>query len=242
MLQEVVETFGYGPLVVMLVGMGLAPGWWGRRRVRVVVLVWVCVWVVVMGWLLMRAGYLDMRHTLPLQLVLHGMLGLAVGVWWRVGRRFRERWVGAAVMVAVVAVCVLPGAVRVAERPLVGRRFVREAADWIRVNTPADTLVLDKERLIGYYSRRPYGYWAGDPNDREHPVDTLLYQIDQRRTKQTPHVIFGLIYSPKRGQAIPGQLGGFREVARFASSAALGGDTMVLYAAPWDEVVKTVKK
>jgi hypothetical protein len=195
-----------------------------------------------MGWLLMKAGYLDMRHTLPVQLVLHGLLGLAVGAWWNAGCYLRWRW-GVkrwGVMVLVVMVCVLPGAERVVTRPLVDRRFVKEAAEWIRQNSVSGTSVCDKEELVGYYSGREYVRWAGDPGDGEHPVDRLVGELAARRTAAHPHVICALIFEPKRGQAVRSELAGgtWREIARFESRSAVGGDTMVLYAARGDEVLK----
>jgi hypothetical protein len=99
--------------------------------------------------------------------------------------------------------------------------------------------VCDKERLIGFYSGRPYAYWAGDPGNTEYPPKYLLHELDRKRTPEVPHLVFGLVYSPKRGQVIESELGGWREVARFESHRAVGGDTMVLYAAPWDKLGKS---
>ena len=70
--------------------MLLQPRLWGRAHWRPLVFIWVFLWLAVMLWLIDRTrtpqepdGYLDGRHTLVLEFILHCLFGLALNIWRR---------------------------------------------------------------------------------------------------------------------------------------------------------------
>ena len=65
LLMELMETFGFAPGIALRGAMLLAPWFWGRPRLRPLVVTWLAVWTLLMIWLMSKAGYLDGRHTLP---------------------------------------------------------------------------------------------------------------------------------------------------------------------------------
>ena len=192
-------------------------------------LVWSLLWLALMVWLVRRAGYLDGRHTLPLELVLYAHLAVAFAFWATVARgRFHRPRTAAAIAAAVILLAMLPGLIRLAVPPMADRQFIRDAAAWVQAHTPADTVVCDNEQLIGYYSGRYYAYWLGTEND------PLLWELNIQHTHQHPHVIGAMIFYPKRGDNVRPSIGPYKAIQKFHSRLATGGDVLVLYALPGD--------
>ncbi len=90
--MEILETFGFAPCLVVGLALPLRPRLWGRPHWRTLVLLWIAMWLVVMVWLIHVSGYLDGRHTLALELVLHGLFALALPIWGTPMKRFQDWW------------------------------------------------------------------------------------------------------------------------------------------------------
>ena len=235
--MELLETFGFGPWIALLGAMLVAPYLWGRPRMRPLVNIWFFVWAAAMLWLVKHAGYLDGRHTLPLVLLLHGVLALAFLKWtkpmrwwmnwWRARPEAWARlpgWMRYRGWPSVFAGCaivltLLPGMIRLSTPPQENLRYVRDAAAWIDEHIGRGVVICDHDRLVGYYSGNPYQQWLGTP---EKP---LLGQIHFSQ----PHVL-AYVYRPGLGEEPEVAIGPYRAIAEFHSTFAMHGDVMVLYA------------
>jgi hypothetical protein len=236
--QELFETFGFAPALLLFAAIPLTRGPWGRPRTRIVVVLWIVLWVGVMLWLIRRAGYLDGRHTLPMQLVLHGMLALAFGVWGRaIRKRFENPRIVMALCAAVVVLAIIPGVVRLGVAPSADRKFVRDAAAWLATSVKKNTVVCDDERLVGYYSGLPYAFWGGRSEPSEvAKLDWLVLNLEKFRSKERPHVICAVIFRPKKNQPVIPAIREWRMLKEFPSERS--GDVLVLYARDGDRVLR----
>ncbi len=238
--MEVGETFGYAGAALLLGAMALKPTFWGRARLRVLTVVWVGLWGSVMFWLLRKAGYLDGRHTLPLQLLMYGMLALGLLAWrrpmlaWQGWWRQREggavwarlpawrktrAWVGGSVVV-IWGLAMLPGLVRLVKPTIDDHFYIREAAAWVAAHSETDAVVCDEQRLVGYYSGRKYALWQGSPGEPQ------LEKVEKAGAEQ---VILAYVFRPGLGDVIQERIGVYRAVARFESKGAERGEVMVIY-------------
>ncbi len=265
-LRETAETFSWPAVVVLLGAVVLKPRLWGRARLRLPVMVWSGVWVFVMGALLLwpGKGYLDGRHTLPLQVLLFALLGVALIAWerpmrWWMNwwRRSPEKWralpawrrwsrwpVTAAVGVALVMLA--PSIAALGLRPRADKGHFLEAAGWIGAHAAENVVVVDYQRLVGFYSGQPYAKWFGTPQKLE------LAQLDDiRRMNNGAPLLVGMSYesSPGAGAGagmgtVPQlALGPYRAIAAFQSpvvheKAALRRDVYVIYALPGERVLR----
>ncbi len=242
MVRELWETFGFGPWLVLLLALPLRMRLWGRPRVRLVVVVWMVFWVTIMLWLLSWKGYLDGRHTLALQVLLHGLLALAFGVYAVAARRMMrrygkggwKRWPELAGVTACVAAAV-PGVIRFGTPPLNDQFYVRDAALWIAANVRPDAVVCDNELRIGYYSGHPYSLWEGPQVDAQ--LNELAGIRGAAPGKPGRPLVAGWVYRPGNGEEVRAAVGPYREIMRFKSDAAIHGDVLVLYALPRDHVL-----
>lgn len=245
---ELQETFSWAPWIVLLLAMLLLPRLWGRPRLRVMAIIWIALWNVIMFWLLARAGYLDGRHTLALVLFIHVLFALALVAWtrplaWWMARYRKNpaawsalptwrRWRGwphaAAGIVLVLALT--PGIVLLGDAPRRERTNLIAAANWIRDHAPADVVVCDNERLVGYYSGRACAKWSGFQKDVD-PSSAKLNELEKiRQTHAGASLILGFTYLP--GSEIKLAVGPYAEVARFVSGKGASQSTYVLYADP----------
>ncbi|MGN6371028.1 MAG: hypothetical protein ACTHN5_22465 [Phycisphaerae bacterium] len=237
--MELWETFGFGPWLALFGAMLLAPHLWGRPRLRPLVNIWFFVWAIVMLWLVKHAGYLDGRHTLPLVLLLHGLLALAFVVWMKPMRWWMNWWrakpdawarlplwmryPGWPYIFAAGAILLtlLPGIIRLSTPPQENLRFMRDAAGWVHANVAPNVVICDHDRLIGYYSGNPFRQWLGTPQQ------PLLGQVHFSQ----PHIV-GLVFRPGLGEEPQLAIGPYRAIAEFHSSSAAHGDVLLLYALP----------
>jgi len=250
MAMELWETFGFGPWLALMGAMLLAPHFWGRARLRLLVVVWIVIWGMLMIWLLNHAGYLDGRHTLPLELVLHGPLALAFVIWMRPMRWWMDWWRAKpawnqlppwmrwhqwpyAFAGGAIVLTLLPGLIRLATPPQQNQEYMREAAAWVSANTRPNVVICDQQRLVGYYSGHPYKQWSG----------SLSKPLLQQVAMPQPHII-AYVFRPNTGEPSgwserPGlgevpqlAIGPYRAIASFRSATASHGDILVLYALP----------
>jgi hypothetical protein len=244
--MELLETFGFGPWIALLGAMLIAPYLWGRPRLRPLVNIWFFSWAIVMLWLVKHAGYLDGRHTLPLVLLLHGLLALAFLAWTKPMRWWMNWWRGRPEAWArlpmwmryrgwpyifagcAIVMTLLPGMIRLSTPPQENLRYVRDAATWIDANIGPTVVICDHDRLVGYYSGNPFQQWLGTP---ENP---LLGQVHFSQ----PHVV-GFVYRPGLGEEPQLAIGPYRAIVAFRSSFAAHGDVMLLYALPDTPVMKS---
>ncbi|HUO10998.1 MAG TPA: hypothetical protein VM008_22045 [Phycisphaerae bacterium] len=237
--MELFETFGFGPWLALIGAMLIAPRLWGRPRLRPLVFIWFCIWTILMVWLVKHAGYLDGRHTLPLQILLHGLLALAFLKWTKpmrwwmdLWRRNPEAWnrlpsamrsprwpyifAGGAIFFTL-----LPGLIRLSTPPQENLTYVLEAARWVDEELQPSVLICDHDRLVGYYSGNPYARWLGTP------AKPLLAQVNFAQ----PHVL-AYIFRPGLGEQPELNIGSYRAFAVFHSAAATHGDLMIFYTLP----------
>jgi hypothetical protein len=241
--RELMETFFWPCVTVVLGGLVWKPRMWGRPRLRVAVSMWWWVWLGVMVWLLKwpGKGYLDGRHTLGMEVMLFGVLALALVAWrrpmvWWMGwwRRRPEawgrlprwmkwrKWPGL-FCAGVGIVMLVPGVTELEVRPRVEKGCVLEAAKWISGETAGEVVVCDAERLVGYYSGHAYRQWFGRPGKEE------LEQLP-RNSK----LIVGLRYD---GDEKPAEaVGPYRAIKEFWGEE--GDEVMVLYAKPGEKILK----
>ena len=223
--------------------MAIKPRLWGRRHWRPLVLVWVFLWLSVMLWLLDRTrtpelpdGYLDGRHTLILEFILHCLFALALQVWmrpmvwwqnfWR-SRPLWERlpaWQRSARWPAIFAGIVLalgclPGAIMLHQPPSESREYLRQAAAWIEANTAPDTVIACSEPTLAYYSHRIDWLWLGKPADDD------LKKYEYARD----HAIIACMVQTDREPIPPERLGDCTAIVRFDSRKSLHGDVLILY-------------
>jgi hypothetical protein len=123
----------------------------------------------------------------------------------------------------------LPGIIELHVPPMADRRFIREAAAWVEANTVPDTLVCDKDRLVGYYSGHPYALWLGSA---ERPELDALAALGQ----QHPHMLITALYLVDRGDVPRNAIGPYQAVAAFQSQTAAAHDLLVLYARRDDRI------
>jgi hypothetical protein len=129
----------------------------------------------------------------------------------------------------VVALAILPGIIELHVPPMADREFIREAANWVAAHYgagPKETIVLGRDRLVGYYSGREFREWEGSPEKPQLGIPEYCQANGYR------HVILAHLYLPGRGERAPAAIGPYREVARFQSPTAEAHDVMVLYALP----------
>jgi hypothetical protein len=242
LLMELMETFGFGPGIALLGAMLLAPRFWGRPRLRPLVVTWIAVWILLMAWLMNKAGYLDGRHTLGLELVLYGLLALAFVAWMKPMRWWMAYWrrkpvwnrlpawlrwahwphafAGCAVFLAL-----LPGLILLREPPQQELAFVRTAAAWLHGNIKPSVPIIGLPRLIGYYSGNPTRAWGGTP---EKPALETLH-VD------TPS-LFTYTFRPSKGQTLQFNVGPYQSIALFKSPTGAQGDILMFYAIPGSDV------
>jgi hypothetical protein len=217
---------------------------WGRRHWRPLVTFWMLLWLVVMAWLINktstpgRLGYLDGRHTLPFQLALHALFGLALGIWQLPMVWWQNWWRGMAIwprlpgwmrsnrwpIVFAWVVCLLgclPGIMRLGREPAHDKQYIRDAANWIAKNEPRDYAVADVDQLVGYYSGHEYRRWDGSPGDPE------LSQLPDKV------ILAYRYYTAAKGVQVAERIGPFVALpVRFKSDSSSQGDLLVLYARP----------
>jgi hypothetical protein len=263
---ELLETFGPGACVVIWLAIAIRsrpwgivagtsrynplryvlrwPKAWGRHQWRPLVTFWMTLWIAVMAWLIIKTttadklGYLDGRHTLPFQLALHALFGLALAIWQWPMLWWQNWWRGTALwprlpewmrskrwpVIFAWFVCVLgctPALLRLAREPAHDKQYVRNAANWIALNEPADYAVADADELVGYYSGHAYSRWEGSP------VDPQLGSLPE-------HVILAYrYYAALKDVPIADRIGPFVALpVRFASDSSSQGDVLVLYGRP----------
>ncbi len=252
--QEVFETFGFGPFIVLGIAVALKPKVWAWPHWRPMCAVWAALWITVMAWLLERAKYLDGRHTLVLDLLLFCFFAMSLDVWrWAMGN-WQKAWVrrgwiekmpkfagwvylpeATAFSLAVLAAT--PGAVRLDLPPVEGLDFMRNAARWLHQHAARDVVVADNQRLLGYYSGLGYMYWMGRPGK---PLFAEL-----KDAKPGTPLIIDYIFETQRNGDVPNHFGPYRELmwkgrpVLFRSHASAHDDVLVLYALPGAPVLKT---
>jgi hypothetical protein len=242
LLMELMETFGFAPGIALLGAMLLAPWFWGRPRLRPLVITWLALWVALMIWLMNKVGYLDGRHTLPLELVLYGLLALAFVVWMKPMRWWMNFWrrkpvwdrlpvwmhwprwpyafAGGAIFLTL-----LPGLILLHEPPQLEQSIVRNAATWARAHIRPSIPIYDHQRLIAFYSGHPLGLWPGSP---AHPdLDAL--------PKDIPCLI-SYTFRPSKGEPLQFSIGPYSSIALFKAPAGTGGDVLMIYAIPGADV------
>jgi hypothetical protein len=242
LLTELMETFGFAPGIAILGAMLLAPWFWGRPRLRPLVVTWLAVWTLLMIWLMSKAGYLDGRHTLPLELVLYGLLALAFVVWTKPMRWWMNWWRSKptwdrlppwmrwprwpyAFAGGAIFLTLLPGLILLRVPPQEEQAIVRNAATWARTHIRPSIPIYDHERLIAFYSNHPLGLWRGTP---DHPaLDTL--------PKDAPCLI-SYIFRPSKGEQLQFAIGPYQSIALFKSPVSAGGDVLMIYAIPGQDV------
>ncbi len=252
--QELAETLGWVPGIIMIGVLLAQPRVLGRRRWRGLVLAWAVLWLVVMIWLLSTAHYLANRHTLVLVFLLEALLALSLAqaaflcakVRREIGLEpsssggmYRDRAaVGFGLIIGFLG-C-LPGLVSLTHAPQRGLHYLRNTADWIAAHTVPDLRVVvprvdDRLSLIAYYSRRRYFYWPYTANH-------IPAQQIKRLCRNQPFVLPLLFQGPGQ-QAFPRRIGSL-EVLKdhghavcFRSRHALQGDEVVLYALPGTKVM-----
>jgi hypothetical protein len=244
--MEIWETFGFAPCLIVGLAMLLRPRPWGRRRWRVLVFVWVFLWLGVMLWLIDRTrtpekpeGYLDGRHTLILQFILQCLFALALQiwmrpmVWWQNFWRRKAAWERLPAVLrwgrwpyvfsaGVLVLGCLPGAIMLREPPSHDRVYLREAARWLERNTREDAVIACREPTLSYYSNRGYFDWGGRNTDEE-----LLNQ--SRANPNRERLVIACIFQLERGEIPPERLGDCAAVARFDSPESLHHNVLVVY-------------
>ena len=252
--QELAETLGWVPGIIMIGVLLAKPVVLGRRRWRGLVLAWAVLWLMVMIWLLSTAHYLANRHTLVLVFLLEALFALSLAqaaflcakVRREIGLEpsasggmYRDRAaVGFGLIICFLG-C-LPGLVSLTHAPQRGLHYLRNSANWIHAHTARDVRVVvprvdDRLTLIAYYSGRQYFYWPYTAEDI--PVKHI-----ERLCGDRPFVL-PLIFPGRGHQAFPRRIGSL-EVAKdhgravyFRSRHALQGDEVVLYALPGAKVM-----
>ncbi len=252
--QELAETLGWAPGIIMI-GVFLAqPTLLGRRRWRGLVLAWAALWLVVMIWLLSTAHYLDNRHSLVLVFLLEAVFALSLAqaafLCAKVRREigldpsasggmYRDRAaVGFGLIVGFLG-C-LPGLISLTHAPQRGLHYIRNTANWIAANTVPDLRVVvprvdDRLSLIAYYSQRRYFY-------RPYTANHIRVKQIERLCGNRPFVL-PLIFPGLGQQGFPRRIGSLEVVkdhghaVYFRSRHALHGDEVVLYALPGDKIM-----
>ncbi len=252
--QELAETFGWVPGIIMLGVLLAKPVLLGRRRWRGLVLSWAVLWLAVMIWLLSTAHYLANRHTLVLVFLLEALLALSLAqaafLCAKVRREigldpsasggmYRDRAaVGFGLIIGFLG-C-LPGLISLTHAPQRGLHYIRNAANWINTCTTSNVCVVvprvdDRLSLIAYYSGRRYLY-------RHYTANHIhVKQIEQLCGKR-PFVL-PLIFTGHDRQPFPWRIGSLQVVkdhghaVYFRSRHALQGEVAVLYALPGAKIM-----
>jgi hypothetical protein len=259
-VRELFETFFWPCTIVFCLAMVWRPKLWGRPRLRVPVILWCVVWTGVMAAVLLWPGkrYLDGRHTLPLQLLLFAMLGLAIAAWevpmrwwmdsWRknpelwerLPRYLRWRHWPRTFALCVVGCMLIPGIVEFMLPPRADKANLVAAAKWIEANTRPEVVVCDHERLVGFYSMHPYAQWFGTAGKPE--LHQLAAAQDKYAVSGRPApVVAGEMYELGSGDVPPAAIGSYRAIAAFRSGAAndrTHDHLYVLYALPGEQILK----
>ena len=177
--MELWETFGFAPTIALLGACLWMPHLWGRARLRPLVVVWTMIWLAVMAYLISHEGYLDGRHTLPLELVLFGLLSLAFVAWTKPMRWWMNWWRGKpawdrlpawmrwkrwpyAFAGCAVLLVLLPGVIRLGQPALEAQTFVIEAADWVSAQCAGGRGYLRPPKTGGILFRASVRAVAGD--------------------------------------------------------------------------------
>lgn len=220
-VMELWETCGFAPILVCALALIWRPHFWGRPRYRLLACVWIAGWLMLMLWLIARTrtpeepdGYLDGRHTLPLQLLLHSLFALAMVAWrrpmllWQGYWRRRPvwarlpaplRWSGWPNLAGMIAglLGMLPGLLMLREPPMVDKFYMREAAAWMASRYAPDTVVFQADRRVAYYAGLKYVFWGGTPRAPDLPpaaysaalpvVLAYIYQADEKVEPSISH-------------------------------------------------------
>lgn len=250
--MELWETFGFAPCLVVAGAMLLKPRLWGWPHWRGLVMVWLGVWFALMIWLINKAGYLDGRHTLALQLVLHCLFALALPIWerpmrwwqgwWRTGFKSGAywsrlprwmRWGGWPKVMGPGAILLgcLPGVVMLREPPSRDRAFIRQAAAWVEQHTPDNAVIADVTGQLAFYSGRDHQLWLGQP---ENPRIEVAEACSQSRP-----VILAYVYQTDKGTPPASAIAGWQRVGPlFPAIGSRHADVLALYAKPGSGAVK----
>jgi hypothetical protein len=238
--NEVTKTFGYIPTAVLLLAIAWYPRWWGRPRLRLLVLVATVMWYGTMFWLVMSYGYLGGRHTLPLQVFAFALLGIALGHWQRpmrwwaaLGKRQNvalARWPRWPSLIAgvVFAVMLVAAVALLRKQPYPETLATARAATWAHDNLAPGVLICDRQQLVGYYSQHPYARWLGTPAD---PALDTLHSLPIVQADRSASVLLGRLYED--GHNAVRRIGDYRAMAAFSGEPVGGHSSLyVLYALP----------
>jgi hypothetical protein len=244
LLMELMETFGFAPGLALLGAMLIAPRFWGRPRLRPLVITWIAVWIALMLWLMSNAGYLDGRHTLPLELILYPLLALAFVAWekpmrwwmnwWRRKPTWNRlpRWMRwpqwpKAFAGGAVLLTLLPGVILLRVPPQEDQSFIRNAATWVRDTIQPGVPVYGAPRLVGYYAGHPISPWPGNP------AQPNLASLPQ----DTPCLLI-YTFRPSKGDTLQFAIGPYRMVALFKAPTGDKGDVLMIYALPGADIFR----
>jgi len=235
LLDETAKTFSYPCLAILVLGLLFHLRLSGRPRLRLLAMLWLLLWLALMLWLLKTAGYLNARHTLPLQLLLFSWLALALQNWQRLAQRtlsllhFQRSHCPAIFAAIVFLIFAIRAALQLNSPPLGNQdASAALAANWAKDNLRDDILIADRQLLVGYLSGHPFTRWLGTPKD------PALYSLPS-----APHpIVLGQLYQP--GDPIPPSLGPYRPLAlvQITPTKDIRGEIYILYALPNASVLK----
>ena len=257
--QELSKTLGYAPIALLLLPLLWHWGWWGRPRLRLMVIIWATLWCCVMFWLASSYGYLSGRHTLPLVVLDFALLGIALRFWTQPVRAWIDFWrkyapsfsnrmeflaparwplgIVGALFILMVGVSIP----LLFTQPFTEGVAYAQAVQWVHANVKDDVIICDRPELVGYYSLHPYARCGegGVPYDWE--VDRIKTN-QARLTGRKQLAIVGCLY--EQGLGIQPSIGRYRPIAEFHAPGGRGDmdDIYVLYAAPGDPILKDGKE
>ena len=139
---------------------------------------------------------------------------------WMRWSRWPQAFAGCAIFLTL-----LPGLILLRQPPQEEQAIVRNAATWARTHIRPSVPICDHERLIAFYSNHPLGLWRGSP---EHPdLDTL---------PQGSPCLISYIFRPSKGEQLQFAIGPYQSIALFKSPVSAGGDVLMIYAIPGQDV------
>jgi len=228
--NEVAKTLGNFPTVLLIVAIFWQPRMWGRPRIRLLFILGGIGWLLIMFWLLLSYGYLDGRHTLPLQVLNFAVLGIALRHWqtpvrWVATLWFRRqvplgRW-PSLLSATLSAAMLLAAIIGLRTIPHPENIVITRAATWAQTHLAPEVVICDWHQLVGYYSGHPYARWSGTP---------LAPDLDSIHNVQAP-IILGMFYKDPHDATL--RIGNYRAIAAFQSDAQTDNHPLyILYALP----------
>ncbi len=252
--EEVCRTYGYVPMAVLLLPILWQRRFWGRARLRLLVLIWTGVWYGMMFWLLKSAHYLNGRHTLVLEVLGFAMLGVALPLWRRPMQAWMEFWkkrspdwpawaywrgwpgvLEGAVFAVICAVSVA----QLGLPPWPDGIPMGRAAAWARDNVREDVMICDREQLVGYYALHPYGLCGASESGEPRMAEIAsLKAAHMDAAGREPTIMVGWLF--EWGKPVYLTVGSYRAVAAFRGSGnRVDREAVyVLYALPGDKALK----